>query len=146
MSYDLHSKAGDERLSFTPWQWRAIYSYIKHLAKVYNKKIDVEEWAYNGTVAIQSPKECRQIASLLSIATRDMTDDNVIYVNLGVWQKEDEKGYITDIPQQYTLVLIFTTKMVSPEGDIIYPAHNVSVKDIKKFIKFLRSCEGFLIM
>ena len=148
-------------IRYNCWSWRSIL----HLASVAinhnNLKFKAGLWGSNDGRGLRTQKQCDKLADCMSkLVTviqeelrspnwikEDKDDDEFIF-NLDSWRREDKKRMTEDekkmLSEKYNYGLLMGTTVVI--NDVRYDAdYTTSVKQINRFITFLRECGGFKI-
>jgi hypothetical protein len=144
------------------WGWRPIAELC--ILAIENSGLNFGNiaWHYNSGDGLKTQEDCDLLANALEYILEEedniKEDDDVIYLNLGMWTKMGSGEYVTEkkcnelnekcIPGGYTGLaprIMFTSGVVDDNGDVYTPSHSISYGRIKSFITFLRNCGGFEI-
>jgi hypothetical protein len=138
---------------------------ILHFASVAiekdNLKFDTDFWDSNDGRGLRTQKQCNRLAEsmnkLVAIIKEDLRrphwikendDVDQFIFNIDSWSREDGNRMTEDeekiLSEKYNYGLLMGTTVVI--NDVRYDAHyTTSVKQINRFITFLRECGGFKI-
>ena len=144
------------------WGWRPIAELCIHAIE--NSGLDFGDIAlhYNSGDGLKTQEDCDLLANALEYVLEEedniKEDDDLIYLNLGMWKKMGSREYVTEekcnelnekcIPGGYTGLaprIMFTGGVVDDNGDVYIPSHSINYGRIKSFITFLRNSGGFAI-
>lgn len=148
-------------IRYNCWGWRPIL----HLALVAiehdNLKFDTDFWGSNDGRGLRTQKQCNRLAEsmnkLVAIIEKDLRsphwikedkDDDQFIFNLDSWSREDGNRMTEDeekiLSEKFNYGQLMGTRIVI--NDVRYDAdYTTSVKQINRFITFLRECGGFKI-
>ena len=132
------------------WSWRPIHYLCEYLNMKHNLNFDMSRWGYNDGCGLNA-KECMKMADKLEKHIKDhpflKSDDDRMYVCLGMWIDTNTNQSIRPqgISVQYPNGTILYSSVVTKAGDLVVPAHSVTLAHLKRFISFLKVCGGFKI-
>ena len=170
---DAHFKAIDDFENNNPgyyfrnnwWAWRPIQYLMIGLNDNYGLGLTDEQCKLlgeNSGLVTDDLDTCNRLANALETVVNDLKQDNIEFVWMlsGSWSQRAviEHGRITSITPSESVKnalnnkygvnrLSFDKEFVTDDKpDILYePFHGSSLKNIERFIAFLRNCNGFEI-
>lgn len=136
------------------WSWRPIHLLCDKVIDLYNLKISTDGWEFNDGKGLEDQEDCNILANAmenyLEFRTGLESDDDVIYLNLGMWSSTDgsfiDGDVCNKINEMHRIGTVLEAGVVLEDGRYVVPSHCTSVGHIKHFIKFLRNCGGFSIL
>jgi hypothetical protein len=136
------------------WSWRPIHTLIDSVLAMYDLNWDTSKFGENSGGGFKTQEECDTIANGIEEILGDMIEagKETIYLNLGMWVSYEPTGSTFNVPEEiqdelneeYTNTYV-QAPIVASNGQLVVPAHSVSINHIKKFVNFLRHCGGFKI-
>jgi len=138
------------------WAWRPIHMICDVAIKVANLPLSTKGWGDNGGHGLKTQKECNLLAEAIDLflilnQANAKDDDDRLYLCTGMWVHEDgtfisgkeDRKLNSDLAHLEGTVLY--GGVVATNGELVFPAHAVSLGHVRRFIKFLRGCGGFEI-
>lgn len=148
-------------IRYNCWGWRPVLHLALVAIKYDNLKFNTDFWGMNNGRGLRSQKQCNKLAEsmnkLVAVIEEDLRsphwikvdeDDDKFIFNLDSWSRHDGKEMTDDehkmLSDKFKYGEYMGTTVVI--NDVKYDAHyTTSVKQIKRFITFLRECGGFEI-
>lgn len=130
------------------WSWRPIQILLDFINVKHDLGVDMSSFGHNSGGGIKDPKLCEKFADIIEgdyITGFESDDIDRIYLNLGSWVTSDGKFVKEEDRPEGEFPLFSTTGIVTPEGNLVYPAHSITKEHLLEFCKFLRECGGFEI-
>jgi len=170
---DAHFKAIDDFENNNPgyyfrnnwWAWRPIQYLMVGLNDNYGLGLTDEQCKLlgeNSGLVTDDSDTCNRLANALETIVNDLKQDNteVVWMLSGSWSQRAvmDGGRITSIMPSKSVIdslnnkygvnrLSFEKEFTTDDKpDVLYePSHGSSLKNIERFIAFLRNCNGFKI-
>jgi len=136
------------------WSWRPIQTLIDSVLTMYNLNWDTSRFGENSGGGFKTQEECDTIANGIEEILGDLIESGkeTIYLNLGMWVSYEPTGGVFNVPEEIqdelneqNNIMLIESPIVASNGQLVVPAHSVSISHIEKFVKFLRHCGGFEI-
>lgn len=135
------------------WAWRPIHILCDLAIKVTQLPLSTEGWENNSGEGLKNQDDCDALADALDLflilnKNNMKEDDDRIYICMGMWVKSDgtfAPGNELQLNKDYPSGTIMYNGVVGQDGNLVFPAHSISVNHVKEFITFLRHCGGFEI-
>jgi len=170
---DAHFKAIDDFENNNPgyyfrnnwWAWRPIQYLMIGLNDNYGLGLTDEQCKLlgeNSGLVTDDSDTCNRLANALETIINDLKQDNteVVWMLSGSWSQRAvmDGGRITSIMPSKSVINTLNNKYgvnrlsfekeftTDDKPDVLYePSHGSSLKNIERFIAFLRNCNGFEI-
>lgn len=139
------------------WSWRPLQFLCEFADNKFNLGIDFSYWAYNDGAGLQNDTECNKLADALERILVNNTenlkdDDDIIGLCLGLWVHTNTGSFVdgasdgrSKLNRDYPKGTILYGSVVDSKGQLVQPAHSITLGHIKEFITFLRTSGGFEI-
>ena len=135
------------------WSWRPIHYLCEYLNVTHKLNFNTSRWGYNDGDGLNE-KDCVRLAESIEkhIKNHSMLkeDTDRMYVCLGMWCNANNNQFAEMVKPhlinvQYPNGTILYSSVVTKAGDLVVPAHSVTLAHLKRFISFLKVCGGFEI-
>jgi len=133
------------------WSWRPIHYLCEYLSLKNNLNFDTKNWGHNDGGGLKTQKECNVLADKIERHIKDHPflkgDDDRMFICLDMWCDTNTNQFVQPqgISVQYPNGTILYSSVVTKSGDVVQPAHSISLGHLKRFISFLKVCGGFEI-
>jgi len=136
------------------WAWRPIHVICDLAIRVADIPLSTKGWGDNSGNGLKTQEHCEMLADAIEVfltlnQANAKDDDDRMYICIGMWvhssgsfiNSEDSTKLNEDHPEG----TILYGGVVAEDGELVFPAHGVSLGHVRRFVRFLRSCGGFQI-
>jgi hypothetical protein len=133
------------------WSWRPIHALIDSVILLNELDLDTKLFGENSGGGFKTQEECDLVANGLKDLVAEMKESGqeTIYLNLGMWVSWEGSFNVPQDLQaelnEQNEKLFIPSPIVASNGQLVIPAHGVSIEHIETFINFLYHCGGFEI-
>jgi hypothetical protein len=134
------------------WSWRVINKIINLVNVDFKLNLDVEGFGSNSGNGLNNHEDCNELADAMERylqINNDFKSSEIMYLNLGMWVADDNTFNVNQeienqLNDKFPVGTILYSSVVTENG-LVKPAWGTSIKHVRKFIEFLRNCNGFEI-
>ncbi len=134
------------------WGWRPIHAICEYAIEKQKLPYNTKSWGYNDGGGLETQEDCNKLADAIetSIAAFGLKqDDDCLYLCLGSWCTPQGEFVTEQVEEElneaYPQGTILYNSVVTKDGTIAQSSHMTDLESVKKFVSFLRECEGFEI-
>jgi len=137
------------------WAWRPIHELCDIVSRKYKLRINTSGWGENSGHGLRSPKKCEELGNALEdhinthLTEHLKEDDDRYYLCMGTWATDEGRFLPQEtnekLDEQYPLGTVLFQGVVLKDGTVAYPSHGSSLRHIRNWIAFLKTCGGFEI-
>jgi hypothetical protein len=153
MGMDVMGKGNtDAYFRASCWGWRPIHAICDLAIEKQKLPYNTKSWGYNDGGGLETQEDCNKLADAIetSIAAFGLKqDDDCLYLCLGSWCTPQGEFVTEQVEEElneaYPQGTILYNSVVTKDGTIAQSSHMTDLESVKKFVSFLRECEGFEI-